>query len=167
MHTPLQRCCIAAHEGVEHMPAMHESPGLQAFPHAPQLRGSVEVSVHPPAQGVCVPGQLLVTHVPATHAEPIAHTRPHAPQLLLSLSVERHTVPQSVCPPGHKPPPSVRSETIASRMPPSGPTEAQQPDVQSATSTTRTKRVSSICVFPQGELPHKQLPVQRTTFTHR
>jgi hypothetical protein len=60
-----------------HDPSTQQSPGAQAVPHAPQLKGSVRSSVHVPPQ--TEPEQ--VPQEPFTHDSLGAHFLPHAPQL--------------------------------------------------------------------------------------
>ena len=73
------------------MPLPHDTP------QAPQLFGSLVVSVQVPLQLVPPlahgpPG----THAPAWHVVPLPQTTPQAPQLLLSPDVSVHTPPQEV-----------------------------------------------------------------------
>ena len=62
--------------GHPHVPPVHVSPAPQTLPHAPQLRGSVSVSVHRPPH-VVPPVQV---HTPETHVSTSPHARAHAPQ---------------------------------------------------------------------------------------
>ncbi len=69
----------------------------QIRPHAPQLRGSVRVSMHDPAHIARPPGH---EHVPLTHV-PVPQSRPHTPQFLGSVASRAQAPPQSTKPPVH------------------------------------------------------------------
>ncbi|GAC1351462.1 MAG: hypothetical protein NVSMB1_04730 [Polyangiales bacterium] len=83
--------------GVLHIPAM-QLPVAQTLPHAPQLLGSLRMSMHevvpeaspqhffPDGQPVVV--HPIAVHVPPAQAWPGPHLLPQAPQLSGSLSVE-------------------------------------------------------------------------------
>jgi hypothetical protein len=69
----------------------------QAFPHAPQLLGSLDVSAHWPAHITVTPGQ---TQEPPVQARPSPHAAPHPPQfdtlVLVSTQMAPHAVSGSV-----------------------------------------------------------------------
>lgn len=83
-----------------HVPLTHWLPGPQRFPHVPQLRGSLVVSVHTPLQLV-VPAPHV--HVPLEQLAPVEQMLPQVPQLLGSVDVSVHALLQSVCPVAHDP----------------------------------------------------------------
>ena len=62
--------------GQPHLPALQNSPAAHGVPHAPQLRGSLDVSVHRPPQIV----PLVQVHAPETHVSTALHPRTHDPQ---------------------------------------------------------------------------------------
>ncbi len=67
--------------GQAQVPAVHEAPPWQTFPHAPQLLLLVESTTHAPLQLVS-PGSHVQT--PRAQYEPPKQTVPHAPQFELS-----------------------------------------------------------------------------------
>jgi hypothetical protein len=76
-----------------HVAAMQVAPAVHAFPHAPQLAGSVWVSTHAELQLVSVPGQAAVQS-PLLHTWLAPHAMPHAPQFLGSFNVAAQVPPQ-------------------------------------------------------------------------
>jgi hypothetical protein len=83
---------------VVQLPPTHWLPGPQRFPHIPQLRGSVVVSVHAPLQLVVPAPQV---HMLLTQLAPAGHTLPQLPQSLGSDVVSTHALLQLVCPVAH------------------------------------------------------------------
>jgi hypothetical protein len=75
---------------------------VQAWPHAPQLPSSDEVSVQAVPQRVPLEGHV---HEPLWHVCPYSHARPHAPQFASSEAGLMQTPPQSSVPEGqlHEP----------------------------------------------------------------
>jgi hypothetical protein len=69
-----------------HAPALHASPAVQAFPHAPQLLALVCVSTQGgvPPQNVR-PVLQMGTHAPALHLSPVPQAFPHVPQFAASV----------------------------------------------------------------------------------
>jgi hypothetical protein len=117
---PLQHeslCAHGPHAGggggklSRHAPLMHVWSAWQTMPHAPQLLGSLVVSVQPLAQQSWLNGQPLdaqlalgPTHVPLMHELPVAQTSPQAPQLKGSV---RTFAEQFASPPESLPPSSI------------------------------------------------------------
>ena len=89
------------HAAPEQMPAL-QMPLAQAFPQAPQLRGSCRV-LQPLAHSVSPTGQSPppVVHAPFEQTWLPAHGSPHFPQFAGSVSVLVHSFPHSVCPAPH------------------------------------------------------------------
>jgi hypothetical protein len=77
-------------------------PDAQAFPQAPQLRGSCS-ALQPFAHSVSPAGQVppTVVHEPFAQTWAPLHGNPHFPQFAGSVSVLVHESPQSVCPAPH------------------------------------------------------------------
>ena len=72
-HAPPQRVPPAAHA---HDEARHAVPVAHAFPHAPQLRGSVIVFVHMPAQRI----PTAQEHAEVRQTSPPGHSVVQLPQ---------------------------------------------------------------------------------------
>jgi hypothetical protein len=70
-----------------HCPPLQVSPALQAWPHAPQLAGSVWVFLQPVEQQASVPVQAtpLQRHEPLVQVSGAVQAWPHWPQFALSL----------------------------------------------------------------------------------
>ncbi len=62
------------------------------MPQAPQLAGSLLVSVQAAPHWVVPLGQLA-THLPVAQSSPAAQTFPHAPQFVTSEAVSTHLLP--------------------------------------------------------------------------
>lgn len=112
----LPQACVRGPLHVQ-TPALQVDPLTQAWPHVPQLAGSV-IRFGAPMQGdqttvpfglhtpVCVPAQAphdrggggVHAQTPAWQATPDAQARPQAPQLAGSDRTSRHTPPQSMAP---------------------------------------------------------------------
>jgi hypothetical protein len=75
-----------------HAPAAHNVFAGQRTRHAPQLAGSVCVSVHVMPQSVSVPQE----QAPPTQSAPVGHGELHAPQLFESFARSTQALPQSV-----------------------------------------------------------------------
>jgi hypothetical protein len=65
----------------------------QAFPHAPQLAASLEVSVHWPAHIMARPGQA---QAPPEQTRPCPHAEPQPPQFETLAWVSTQVAPQAV-----------------------------------------------------------------------
>jgi len=77
---------------------------LHAVPHAPQLRGSVFVSMHS-LPHFDVPDPQADAHMPCVQTSPALHALPHAPQLDGSRESTVHVSPHCVEVPRQPPPP--------------------------------------------------------------
>ena len=90
-------------------PFWHVRPDGQTAPHAPQLKGSLVVSMQPSVQQVSVPGHLVTWHVgvwhtPDTHVVPALHCTPQPPQFCVSLVSSTQVAPQQERPSWQMPP---------------------------------------------------------------
>jgi hypothetical protein len=111
-----QRASMGPHSSAQR-PMAHTCPAGHALPQAPQWARSVSVLTHTLLlQRVCVPGQLC-TQAPALHTWPAAQALPHAPQCWALVRVSTQAPPQANCGAAHC------TSTVASRPPPSPPTE--------------------------------------------
>jgi hypothetical protein len=93
-----------------HDPPMQAAPDAQAFPHEPQLFGSLAVSTQlpptppsPEAMQSVEPPRQVTPHLPIEHTWPVGQTFPQVPQLFGSLAVSTQVallpVPHSMEPP--------------------------------------------------------------------
>jgi len=82
------------------MPSWHDTPGVQALPHDPQLLVSDCVEMHAPPQ-LTSPDAHSILHSPFTHVSPVPHTRPHTPQFFASRARSTQIAPHAACPSGH------------------------------------------------------------------
>jgi hypothetical protein len=72
MHTwPMAQLASVVHAMAEHAPAVHVSPAAQMEPHAPQLFGSLWVSMHVPLHTTPL---HPATHTPPMHVWPMAQS---------------------------------------------------------------------------------------------
>jgi hypothetical protein len=81
-----------------HAPFTQVSTMRQRCPHAPQLAGSLLVSVHWPAQVVSPPPH---THFPFVQLDPVPHAVPHVPQSKGSMVRSTQALLQLVSPAPH------------------------------------------------------------------
>jgi hypothetical protein len=71
---------------VPHAPFEHTCPVPQAWPHTPQLAGSVDSSTQV-LPHLVVPPAHASAQAPSEHTWPAAHVLPHVPQLSTSVAV--------------------------------------------------------------------------------
>jgi hypothetical protein len=96
-HAPLQSVSIP--QSAAHTPALQTSPEGHMTVQAPQLSGSLVVSVQVPPQSACPKGH---EQTPPEHVAPAPHGASHAPQWLVSVWVSTQaalhstSAPQSV-----------------------------------------------------------------------
>jgi hypothetical protein len=75
-------------------------PDGHAFPHEPQLLGSLPVSTQLPLHRVSPAGHCAGWQMPLTHESPLGQVLPQAPQLLGSLDVSTQSPEHIVLPGG-------------------------------------------------------------------
>lgn len=94
---PPLHCARPGEHMATQVPDWQSKPLPHAFPHEPQLAGSLDVSTHAPfAHWV---SGALHWHRPPAHCSRPVHARPHAPQFALFVCGSTHWPLQLVRPP--------------------------------------------------------------------
>jgi hypothetical protein len=160
---PSQLSKPALHVAIAQLLDVHDDVAfarLHARPHAPQLEGSLVVSMHPlvqqvrPVEQAGPPLQPITTQRPAEHVAPVGQTTPHIPHEVLDPRLDSHPFanePSQSPKPGAQTRPHIDPVHVAREFAPDGHVMPQPPQfVGSLEVLTHTS--------PQHEAPGEQPP---------
>jgi hypothetical protein len=153
--------------------ATQVSPEAHALPHAPQLLGSLVVSLHPVEQHCSAPVQAgpplqVVAHMPPLQTSPGAQETPHLPQLFGSVltSVQPVVAQHSSVPVQAGPPLQVVEHMLFEQSLPGGQAMPQPPQFCESLVVFEQPVMQHCCVAAQAGPPLQVALVVHRPITH-